>query len=88
MAEERDGGGRLAPRPLRPAERHSVRCYWLSWRGPPPSPPPSQPAVGALVKLALAVEIEWMEYLTSLQYFQVVSVLLGASYDFRMFRLI
>ena len=59
MDAERDGGGCLAPRPLKPAERLFTCCHWLSWRGPPPSPPPSQPAVGAAINVAL---IRWLAH--------------------------
>ena len=53
VAEERDGGGRLAPRSLKPAEKPSVSCHWLSWRGPPLSPCASLPAVGTAIRPAL-----------------------------------
>jgi len=53
VARERDGGGRLAPRSLKPAEKPSVRCHWLSWRGPPLSPCASLPAVGTAISPAL-----------------------------------
>ena len=63
MDEERDGGECLAPRPLKPAERPSVCCHWLSWQVPPPSLCASQPAVGAAISLAPVEGIPVEDYL-------------------------
>jgi hypothetical protein len=49
---KREGGGRLALRLLKPAERLCVCCNWPNKSGPPSSLHPSQPAVGVAINLA------------------------------------